>query len=66
MDRYSKFLLTIIALALSLQAYDTLLKPTPAYAIFGGPTYGDYIEGKNRREVLMSAPVVVVLRTLGN
>lgn len=67
MDRYTKAILTVIAVGLVIIAYDLTFKPTPAIAfIGGGPTYGDYLAAiqdqdasTDPRDVVKSAPLIV-------
>lgn len=67
MDAYTKIVLTIIAGALTVIAYNLSLQPTPAAAfIDSGPTWADYLaarrgeSGKSAMDVVLGAPLVVV------
>lgn len=62
MDRYSKIVLTIIALAL-VTLNVQLLRPTPTSAgmFDGAPTLGDLKEADDKLAVINEAPIVAVI-----
>ena len=66
MDAYTKIVLTVIAGALTVTAYNLSVQPSPAAAFLGsGPTWADYLaarrgeSGKSPRDVVLEAPLVV-------
>ena len=67
MDAYTKVILTVIAGALTVIAYNMTLKPTPAVALFSdGPTWGEYLAAMRGEtsvapaDVAKRAPLVAV------
>ncbi|HCK89922.1 MAG TPA: hypothetical protein DHW54_01980 [Gemmatimonadetes bacterium] len=60
-DRYTKVVLTAIAIALVVIAVK-VWQPEPAYAgLFDGPTLGEYRDSKNKRQLRRQIPMVHVL-----
>lgn len=61
MDRYTKVILTVIAIALSLIAINPYVLPKEAHAFMGTLTYGDLLDAqKNGKglEFIRNIPVV--------
>lgn len=66
MDAYTKIVLTVIAGALTVIAYNLALQPSPAEAFLrSGPTWADYLaarrgeSSKAPMDVVLNAPLVV-------
>ena len=64
-DLYTKCVLTVIAIALTLIAINMTFKPNSASAFLGGPTLGDWVTAArdgnpstNPRDIVMKAPLV--------
>ena len=71
MDTYTKGVLTVIAAALVVIAFNMSLRPEPAAAFSMGPTLGDWLEAlqdddqyTDPRDVVKRAPLVAACESL--